>query len=188
MRIGITSDTHGDYNAWVQMTSGVFAGCEQIIHVGDVLYHGPRNPLPPDYRPAKLASDLEQRREVLIARGNCDSAVDQKVLELPYLPECLFLVIDGLRFLVCHGHDLPAAGVEALIQRHNLDVVITGHTHVPLLGKIGQAVHLNPGSPSLPKGEAGPTAALYEDGELKLFSLKNGSLLSSLELSKKTPA
>ena len=46
-----------------------------------LLYHGPRNPLPEGYEPpavAKLLNDMAD--ELLCVRGNCDAEVDQMVL------------------------------------------------------------------------------------------------------------
>ncbi len=42
------------------------------------------------------------------------------------------------------------------------DVVITGHTHITSLKKIGDTVCLNPGSASRPRGRSGASYATIE--------------------------
>lgn len=51
---------------------------------GDVLNHGPRNALPEGYAPAQVAEKLNHFASRIIAvRGNCDSEVDQMLLNFP---------------------------------------------------------------------------------------------------------
>jgi len=60
MKIGVISDTHGSLTAWQQVLSGPFQDVDLILHAGDVLYHGPRNPLPEGYQPGQLAEAINQ--------------------------------------------------------------------------------------------------------------------------------
>ena len=78
---------------------------DQLILLGDVLYHGPRNPLKTDYAPRKVAEMLNARRDRIIAvRGNCDSEVDQMLLEFPLMADYSTVFADGRRFFLTHGH------------------------------------------------------------------------------------
>ena len=45
MKIGIISDTHGCHERWSLAYDKYFKDADMIIHAGDVLYHGPRNPM-----------------------------------------------------------------------------------------------------------------------------------------------
>lgn len=75
--------------------------------------------------------------------------------ELCDLPHPLELEIDGVRILLCHGapwdldqYIYPDAE-PTLIARcaaENYDLVVTGHTHYPMLKEIGNVTLLNPGS------------------------------------------
>ncbi len=47
MKIGVISDTHGDYKSWIKAWN-FLKDSDIILHAGDVLYHGPRNPIPED--------------------------------------------------------------------------------------------------------------------------------------------
>ena len=75
MKIGIISDTHGCHERFSLAFDKYFKDADMIIHAGDVLYHGPRNPMLSDYNPAKLAEKLNAcSMPVVICRGNCDSS------------------------------------------------------------------------------------------------------------------
>ena len=77
MKIGIISDTHGHEDAWQKAFDKHFKDADLILHAGDVLYHGPRNPMKADYNPAGLAEKINHSPiPVVIARGNCDASVD----------------------------------------------------------------------------------------------------------------
>ena len=106
MKLLIASDIHGDYkraeeifNIW---KDGSF---DKVILLGDLLYHGPRNDLPPYYNPKKVIPILSEMKDSIIAvRGNCDAEVDQMVLPFPILDDKKEIEVDGKRILLIHGH------------------------------------------------------------------------------------
>ena len=82
MRYLIASDIHGALPA-AEMLVARFReeGADRLLLLGDLLYHGPRNPLPEGYAPAQVAKLLNGLADRITAvRGNCDSEVDQMVL------------------------------------------------------------------------------------------------------------
>jgi putative phosphoesterase len=195
MRIGVISDTHGDTRGWRAAVEGPFAGAGLILHAGDLLYHGPRNPLTAAYAPPELAELINHApAPVVIARGNCDSEVDQLVLDFPVQAPYALIVIEGLRIMVTHGTEFgledPVPGMRALAERYRLDVLVSGHTHVALLERAGGALLMNPGSPSLPKSHAGqpvrqtqgkprPTVGIIEDDIARIVTLEGRVLMES---------
>ena len=83
MKLFICSDIHGSA-FWCKKVVEKFKeeNADKLIILGDVLYHGPRNPLPDGYSPKEVCEMLNPISDKIIAvRGNCDSAVDQMVLE-----------------------------------------------------------------------------------------------------------
>jgi putative phosphoesterase len=184
MRIGIISDTHGSLPAWEKAIAAVFQGSDLIIHAGDLLYHGPRNPLPQGYAPRELAAAINKAPlPVVIARGNCDADVDQVMLSWPLQAPYAFLQIEGLRILVNHGHGMESSAIQAQAHRFQVELFIYGHTHIPELRVENGIVYLNPGSPSLPKGEnKRPTVALLENGLVSLIDLHTGESMLSVSL------
>ena len=148
MKTGVISDTHGYLTAWVKAVNDYFSKVDLILHGGDVLYHGPRNPMPDGYQPAALSSAMNSCPvPILICRGNCDADIDQQMMDIPIQSPYVTVWIDRLKAIILHG--------DGLTEAYRLDLVITGHTHIHQIREGEGYVILNPGSPSLPKGEGG---------------------------------
>ena len=186
MRIGVISDTHGDVQAWRRATER-FDGSDLILHAGDVLYHPPRIPPGTGYDTMGLA-DLINSSEipVVIARGNVDPEVCEEILRIPAMSPYAFVEFGGLRIVVTHGHTLTADSLGALAERYCADVLVTGHTHIPVVERIGRAIHVNPGSPAHPKfehgGKATASVGLISDGAVRVVELESGEEIASLRL------
>ena len=106
MKLLIASDIHGDLES-AELVFDAFEkeGADKILFLGDLLYHGPRNDLPKTYTPKAVISLLNENREKIISvRGNCDTEVDQMVLEFPILADYAYLSLDGLSVFATHGH------------------------------------------------------------------------------------
>jgi len=175
MKLFFASDIHGSVKYCGQMLDA-FAreNADKLFLLGDILYHGPRNPLPDEYLPSKVAEMLARAKEkVLCVRGNCDSEVDQMVLPFPITSDYAAVFVDGINIYLSHGH----REVPPLLKN---DVYITGHTHVPLKETAGY-IHLNPGSVSLPKENSKRGYILYENGVF-YFKTLNGDVYDSLKV------
>ena len=171
MNIGIISDTHGSLSAWTQAYENYLQKCDLIIHCGDILYHGPRNPLPDGYDPAGLAQSLNQSsKPIFFAKGNCDAEVDQLLINFPIEAPFVHLVTPEYRILAHHGHHYSAENIPSrTVTDYNL--VISGHTHLPEIHQEGATLFLNPGSPSLPKNEPKqPSIAILEDSRIRIIN------------------
>ncbi len=185
MKIGIISDTHGAEQRWEKAYEKYFRQADLILHAGDVLYHGPRNRMMPDYNPAGLAEKINNCPvPVIIARGNCDSEVDATVLELPVQAPYAYVWADGRRIIVTHGHLAESDAAKDVMAQHlKADIFISGHIHTTVLQRRGNTVFLNPGSPSLSKRADGrSTIAMLEDGQLRVIDLDTDEILLSIEL------
>lgn len=176
-RFVIASDLHGS----VERTAFL---CERVrelqpdalILLGDMLYHGPRNPLPDSYKPMDVADLLTEMDTPIIAvRGNCDAEVDLVVLPFP-VPRSAWVYADNLRILACHGHDLPIDPPFEHIPAGT--VVLRGHSHVPVGFSMGGVHVWNPGSLSLPKRGYPPSWAIYEQGEFRVLDMQGTTILS----------
>lgn len=173
MKIGIVSDTHGNLFAWNKVVEN-FLDCELIIHCGDILAPGPKNPIPDGYNPSQLADKINSLSiPILIAKGNCDSDVDSMLLKPPILP-FVFLQDGKKRIIAYHGH-LPFSSIQ-----FKADIFITGHTHIPKLEEKNGIIYLNPGSPSIPLSEEKiPSYAIIDDDKITIYSLEQEVLFSS---------
>lgn len=183
MRIGVISDTHGSLIAW-QKALKILQDVDLILHAGDVLYHGPRNPLPEGYQPAELAEELKHCPiPLMIVQGNCDCEVDQMVLSIPIQSPYLITDQPVGRILLTHGHRYNEEQVTELSARYKIDIWISGHTHVPVLKKQGDTILLNPGSTSLPKGEELHTGvAIINSEKIELIDLDTKRVSQGLRL------
>ena len=89
MKLMIASDIHGSAYYCRQMLEAFEReGADRLLILGDILYHGPRNDLPKDYAPKECIAMLNAVKNVLLCvRGNCDTEVDQMVMEFPVLAD-----------------------------------------------------------------------------------------------------
>ena len=93
MKILIASDIHGSaYYCRSLLERYREEKPDKLLLLGDILYHGPRNDLPREYAPKEVLAMLnEMKEEILCVRGNCDTEVDQMVLEFPILADYCIL-------------------------------------------------------------------------------------------------
>ena len=106
MKLVIASDIHGSTTWCAEMLRVVEETApDKVLLLGDVLYHGPRNPLPDGYAPADVAAMLNPLADRIVSvRGNCDAEIDQVMLDFPCMADYAWLV-DGENQLYCtHGH------------------------------------------------------------------------------------
>lgn len=150
MKLFIASDIHGSaYYCRLMLECYRAEKADRLLLLGDVLYHGPRNDLPEEYAPKQVIAMLnELKNEILCVRGNCDTEVDQMVLEFPVLADYALLRIDNRTIYVTHGHIYNENNLPP-IQKG--DVLLNGHTHVPKCVKHENYTYMNPGSVSIPK-------------------------------------
>ncbi|KRQ87353.1 Phosphodiesterase YfcE [Caloramator mitchellensis] len=176
MKIGFISDIHG-YPEKFNMALKYLKDADAILCAGDILYHGPRNPIMEGYNPLPLADEIKNTK-ILIAKGNCDAEVDEMVLGFSLMP-VIYYEKDGIRIITLHGHNHDEAGLENLAKSYNANLVVTGHTHVRKFEKINGITYINPGSVSIPKGDGQPSIAIYEDGQINFINIENGQIIES---------
>ncbi|HNT33643.1 MAG TPA: phosphodiesterase [bacterium] len=152
MILGVVSDTHGSL-LWWRKAYEYLKDADAIIHCGDVFYHGVKNPIPEGYDTLGLAQALNEIRvPLLIAKGNCDSSVDQVVLDFPMSSGMASIHTPGGVVLAQHGDVADRSVQEKWVRRAHLAAFVSGHTHIPKIEKVGDAVLMNPGSVSIPLG------------------------------------
>ncbi len=162
MKIMIASDIHGSEFYCSQLIEAFNREKpDKLLLLGDILYHGPRNDLPQNYAPKTVIQMLNEIKESIICvRGNCDTEVDQAVLDFPIMAEYCVLYFDGHLVYATHGHHFNESNPPKL---NKGDILLNGHTHVS-----GCCVHpgftyMNPGSVSIPKMGSRHSYMIYED-------------------------
>ncbi len=171
MKLIIASDIHGSH-FWCEKLIKEYksSGAERLVLLGDILYHGPRNDLPDIYAPKKVIEMLNELGEQIICvRGNCDTEVDQMVLSFPIMSETA-MIFDGEKTLfLTHGHKFNKDSLPPLKRG---DILLYGHTHIPLDEVVGGIRCINPGSVSIPKNGSTHGYILYENGEFTRKTLE----------------
>ena len=120
MNIGLISDTHGLLR---QSAVTALKGVDIIIHAGDI-------------DTPEVLAQLSAIAPVYPVRGNMDRHPEMK-----HLPRYEIVEAGGLFLYVIHDlmtMDMdPAAG---------MDVVVSGHSHIPEIAYRGRVLYINPGS------------------------------------------
>lgn len=177
MKIMFASDIHGSaYYCRRMLDIYEQSGAGRLVLLGDILYHGPRNDLPREYAPKEVIAMLNPlKNQIYGVRGNCDTEVDQMVLDFPILADYGLLLIEGRAFYATHGHIYNQDNLPPL---QDGDVLIHGHTHLLKAETMetetcGRITVLNPGSVSIPKGGNPNTYAMLEDGVFTIRTLED---------------
>ncbi len=179
MKIMVASDIHGRITRLREFLHAVdlFAP-DKVILLGDFLYNGPRNGVPEDYDPMGCANLLNRYANIIIGiRGNCDSRIDEELLRFP-LKDSRQMYLCGYRCDLIHG-DLLTSN---LVNVSRGDILMFGHTHVPMLKQADGVIYLNPGSISFPKQGSEPSYALMSDTRIQVQNLSTHEPIMALEI------
>ena len=106
MKWMIASDIHGsEYYCNELLEAYKREKADRLLLLGDILYHGPRNDLPREYQPKKVIEQLNAyKQDIICVRGNCDTEVDQMVLEFPIMADYCVIADEGRLIYATHGH------------------------------------------------------------------------------------
>lgn len=114
---------------------------------------------------------------VVGVRGNCDSRIDESLLRFP-LQDSKTIYVNGFRADLIHGDLLTSD----LVHVERGDILMYGHTHVPMLKKADGVVYLNPGSIAFPKGGYPASYALMDGSRLEVRDLNDDQPILTLDL------
>ncbi|HBM79648.1 MAG: phosphodiesterase [Clostridiales bacterium] len=180
MKIFFMADIHGSlYYAKKALENFENEDSDYIVILGDELYHGARNPLPVEYNPKEVTKLLNRYADKIIAvRGNCDSEIDEMVLDFPIMATYSMILYDNRRIFLTHGHIYNEDNLPKLKEG---DIFIYGHTHIAKAEKIDNIFILNPGSVTFPKGNSSNSYGILEKDIFKIKDL-NGNLLKEIAL------
>jgi len=142
VKVGIVSDTHGLLRPEVFTA---FAGVDHILHAGDV-------------GPVDLLVELEAVAPVTAVWGNTDGwEVRGRV------PEVARVELAGVRVVVVHGMQVGSPTPESVVEAYpDADLVVFGHSHRPVVERVGEVLAVNPGSAGPRRFHDPVTVALAE--------------------------
>lgn len=175
MKFLIASDIHGSaYFCELLIKKIEEEKVDKVILLGDILYHGPRNDLPRDYSPKKVIEMLNPLKDKLLCvRGNCDTEVDQMVLNFPVLADYAVIPVGDKIIYATHGHNYNEQKLPPLAKG---DILLNGHTHVPKCTEHEDFIYMNPGSVSIPKENSAHSYMILENNEFLWINLENGEI------------
>lgn len=154
MRIGIISDVHGDLDT-LTTTLDRFTKHHEVEHIlcaGDLVGRGPEQ---------NRVVEVIRHNHIITVRGNhdewfhgisTDNTAYLKELSLDWRGE-----FGGRRLFMCHGK--PGNNMWGMYRDHlsetylnmvmsalKVNVLVTGHTHMPLYMRVRAGILVNPGS------------------------------------------
>ncbi len=147
MKIGLISDTHGLLRT---EALAALAGCDHLLHAGDI-------------GKPEILDTLSRTTPLTAVRGNNDEGLAWA----SELPERIELSLGGIGIYLTH----QAADVPAHLP-DSVRVVVTGHSHKPLIEERDGRLWVNPGS-------AGPQRFKLPISVALLY-LENGAMRAEL--------
>jgi uncharacterized protein len=157
LTVGLISDTHGLLRPEVFET---FEGVSHIVHAGDV-------------GSIEILSELRGIAPVTSVWGNTDDWDVREAVE-----EIAAVEVGGIRIVVMHGQQFgsPTPSVVAAANP-GADLVVFGHSHEPVIERVGSVLAVNPGSAGPRRFRSPVTVALatIASGEVsaRLVSLED---------------
>jgi putative phosphoesterase len=154
MNIGVISDIHGDFGALEAVLDKLdhYHQVDYILCAGDLVGRGPQQ---------NQVVETIRRRNIPAVRGNHDEwfydLTPENTDYLNNLPLDWRGSLGGFDVFMCHGK--PGSNLWGLYRDHisntllnmmlvslQADILITGHTHVPLYVRVEEGCVVNPGS------------------------------------------
>ena len=178
MKVLIFSDIHGS-SYYAQKIKEIvdIENPEKIVLLGDLYYHGPRNKLPQEYAPAKVAEILNSLKDKLfVIKGNCDAEVDEMISEFKF-EEHILTNINNKKVYFTHGHRYNIEN----IPYDDFELMIYGHIHIGFIEEKEDYLFANPGSISLPKGGTKNSYLIFDENKLILKDVE-GNILKQHEI------
>jgi hypothetical protein len=150
LKIGVISDSHGNLTL-AQQAIEKMGEVDLYIHLGDYI---------------KDAQELFGRlnKTYIAVKGNCDLTDDE---------EEMVIELNGKKFFISHGHKYHIKyGYNNIYYKAlewDADVVLFGHTHMPVSIWYQGILFLNPGSTTYPRGVSNATYGIIEIEEGEIY-------------------
>lgn len=179
MKLFIASDIHGS-KYYAEKIKEMYnqENSDKIILLGDLYYHGPRNPLTNEYEPMEVAKILNSLKDnMLVVKGNCDAEVDEMISEFSFQDK-IILEVNGLKIFFTHGHKYNMN----VLPKEEIDMLIYGHFHTGFIKKEKGIIFANSGSVSLPKNGTRNSYLIIDEQEILLKDINNGEIIEKMEL------
>lgn len=166
MKYMIISDIHGGINE-LNKVINIFnkERCSKLIILGDLFNYGI------DLNKNDIINRLNLMKDSIIAvSGNCDNNLKDIMFDMPYYNE---FTIENKKVFITHGHLYN----KDYFLKSNSDIIITGHTHIPIIEYENEKLFINPGS--ITKSRSGDNSfAIIDENIVSIRNLDNTTLYS----------
>jgi putative phosphoesterase len=129
--LALISDTHLKDSLLPDHVMEALSGADLILHAGDIL-------------DIKVIDQLSELARTVAVTGNMDHGSVARSL-----PESRVLEVEGFKSGLTHGYGPPTdmtSRVRAMFD--DVDCIVFGHTHQPLIEESDGVLFFNPGSPT----------------------------------------
>lgn len=143
MKILIISDIHGS-SYYAEKIKEIYEieKPDQIILLGDLYYHEPRNDLTQEYNPMKVAGILNDFiGKIRTVKGNCDAEVDEMISDFKF-EQNIEMKVNGKNIFFTHGHIYNIDNMP----KTDIDIMFYGHYHTGFIKEENGIIFANPGS------------------------------------------
>jgi putative phosphoesterase len=137
-KLVVMSDNHGDEEMLFYVRENE-QDADYYIHCGD-----------------SETARMENLRGYICVKGNNDWHLD--------LPNEAFITVEDVNVMITHGQHLGYFNRELamndILTQNDCQLLLCGHTHMPMFMEDGELTYINPGSTSLPRGGSRPSYAI----------------------------
>lgn len=141
LKIGVISDTHinaGNLHRLNNFLQQHMEDIDMIIHAGD-------------YISSKAIHSLKEFKNFVGVWGNVDGEDTRQLV-----PEKKIIEIENYSIGIFHGHGLKKTTMDRAYEAfkdEDVDIIIFGHSHQPIIKTKNKVLLLNPGSPTDKRNE-----------------------------------
>ncbi len=131
MLLAVISDTHLRDSLLPDHVMEILSGADLILHAGDIL-------------DMQVLDQLSELAETVAVTGNMDQGSVARAL-----PESRLIEVEGFKIGLTHGYGPPGEITSRVRARFDdVDCIVFGHTHRPLMEESDGVLFFNPGSPT----------------------------------------
>lgn len=178
MKLLVVSDIHGS-GYYAKKIKEIYEKeqPDKLILLGDLYYHGPRNPLTEGYNPGEVASILNSLKDnIKCIKGNCDAEVDEMISEFP-LEDYIVMDVNGYKIFFTHGHKY---NIDKL-PKEDFDILVYGHFHTGFIKEKDGKLFINSGSITLPKDNTEHSYLIIDEDRIVLKNV-DGEIIEQRDL------
>ena len=135
MKVIVLSDTH-----MPRMAKSIPPRLKEELETADLIIHAG------DWQTRAVYDQLKTYAPVEGVCGNVDG--QDLIEEFGYKK---VLTLEGFRIGIIHGHGKKGTTEQRVVEAFNelyVDLIIFGHSHIPVNKKVGETILFNPGSPT----------------------------------------